>query len=92
MVQEYFLQALAPSTSRLYHSAHLRYLQFCTSLNLSPLPISQSHLCQFVSLLATEGVAHRCIKSYLSALRYLQIELLDTDPSDARTKLRVTGD
>lgn len=81
MVQEYFLQALAPSTRRSYHSAHLRYIEFCTSLNLSPLPIIQSHLCQFVSQLAAEGLAHRSIKSYLSALRYLQIELLGTDPN-----------
>lgn len=81
MVQEYFLQALAPSTRRSYHSAHLRYSQFCTSRNFSPLPIIQSHLCQFVSQLAAEGVAHRSIKNYLSALRYLQIELLGTDPN-----------
>ena len=79
MVQKYFLQALAPSTYSSYHSAHLR---FCTSLNLSPLLLFNPI---YVSLSDSSWqkvwCTHRSMKSYLSALRYFQIELLGTNPN-----------
>ena len=65
---------------RMYNSAQLRYRNFCSSMNISPLPIAQSYLCQFVASLASQGVAHKSIKSYLSAIRHLQISSLGTDP------------
>lgn len=35
--------ALASSTQHTYHSARQRYLGFCSSLNITPLPVSQYH-------------------------------------------------
>lgn len=40
---------------------------------MAPLPISESRRCSYVSFLANEGLKHRSIKSYLSAIRHLQI-------------------
>ena len=77
LVHQYYTQAIAPSTMRMYNSAQLRYRNFCSSMNISLLPIAQSYLCQFV---ASQGVAHKSIKGYLSAIRHLQISPLGTDP------------
>ena len=80
LVHQYYNQALAPSTMRMYNSAQLRYRNFCSSMNIPPLPIAQSYLCQFVASLASQGVSHKSIKGYLSAIRHLQISSLGTDP------------
>ena len=39
----------------------------------SPLPLTEISLCAYVSFLAKDGVKYQSIKSYLSALRFLQI-------------------
>ena len=80
MVQQCFIQSLAPTTIRSYHSAHIRYINFCITFNLSPIPVTQSTLCRFVALLAQEGVAHKTLKAYLSAVRYLHLPISGTDP------------
>ena len=77
LVQQYFNKALALSTMRTYNSARVRYLNFCTTVNVTPLPINQSYMCQYVALLASQRVSH---KSYISALRHLQIASLGSDP------------
>ena len=48
--------------------------------NLSPLPVTESSLCFHVSHLANEGLASSSIKSYLSAVRNLQISNGYPDP------------
>ena len=40
-----------------------------------PLPVSQSVLCQFISYLAVSGLAYGTIKTYLAAVRHLQISM-----------------
>ena len=42
--------------------------------------MSESILCKFVSYLASEGLKHRSIKTYLSGVRYLQIRSGFPDP------------
>ena len=81
MAQWFYNRALAPSTQRTYNSAQSRYVSFCSSFNLSPLPLTQSGLCKFVAFLATEGVAHKSIKGYLSALRHWHISSCGSDPN-----------
>ena len=81
MAQWLFSQALAPSTLRTYHSARARFVSFCGTANLQTLPITQSCLCRFVTYLASDGVAHRSKKCYLSALRHWQISTLGYDPN-----------
>ena len=72
-LQSYYLQGLAKSTQRTYTSAKSRFMAFCTQACTSPLPLSESVLCFYVSHLADEGLAHTTIKSYLSACRHLHI-------------------
>ena len=76
LAQSFFAHALAPSTHRTYRSAQRRYTDFCGTSSLSPIPVTQSILCLYVSSLAAQGVAHKSIKGYLSAIRHLQV---DTD-------------
>ena len=68
------------STKRSYDSAQRRYLNFCTRGKFAPLPITQKTLHRYVVFLAQEGLAHTSIKSYLSALRQLQIAQGMQDP------------
>ena len=79
----YFQAALAPSSQKTYTSAQNRYIRLCTSLQLSPLPLSEHQLCQFASFLAKKNLSHSSIKGYLSALRHLQIASGLPDPGIA---------
>ena len=47
---------------------------------MEPLPLRENQLCSFVTFLATEKLKHRSIKTYLSAIRYLQISAGLEDP------------
>ena len=79
-VQFYFTKGLAQSTLRTYRSGKDRYLKFCSQAILNPLPVSEQVLCSFVSHLAQQGLKHRTIKVYLSAVRHLQIAGNYPDP------------
>lgn len=81
MVRIALQYALAPSTQRSYSSIQTRYLVFCSSLHLSPIPVSQDVLCKFVVWLAAQGVSHSSIKGYLSAIHHLHITSLCQDPA-----------
>ena len=76
----YFAKGLAPSTIRAYKSAQSRFLQFCQKGHFTPLPLSESLLCSYVSHLADQGLKHSTLKVYLSAVRYLQIASGQGDP------------
>ncbi len=43
-------------------------------------PLQETHLCRYVSWLAKDNIAHTTVKSYLSALRHLQIARNHPDP------------
>ena len=57
-----------------------RYLNFCSSFNLVPLPLTERNLCLFVAFLATEGLQAKSISVYLAALRRLQISAGHSPP------------
>ena len=76
----YFTQGLAASSVRTYHSGVNRFLKFCQTAKYTPLPVSESVLCAFVSSLADEGLKHRSIKTYLSGVRFHQIKAGYSDP------------
>ena len=80
LARVYFGQALASSTRRSYQSAQRRYSDFCSSISLPPVPVNQSTLCLFVTHLAAQGVTHRSIKCYLSAVRHLHIAKIGSEP------------
>ena len=82
-VQQYFQQGLAPSTRKAYQSATRRFHNFCTKYNVwNPFPVSESLLCSFVAFLADDGLAPQTCKSYLAAVRNMQLSLGLPDPRD----------
>ena len=83
----YFAQGLADSSIRTYWSGqkrYPRYLKFCEQSNMSPLPLSEQILCNFVAHLADEHLKHHTVKMYLSGLHFLQIKAGLSDPFQAR--------
>ena len=73
-VQTYFEHGLAASTRRTYQAGITKFVNFCDMFNITnPLPVSQSVLCLFISYLASSGLSYGTIKTYLAAVRYLQI-------------------
>ena len=79
-MEQFFKKGLAASTQKTYRAAQVRYLDFCKRGQFQPLPTSESLLCRFVSYLAKDGLKHRSIKCYLSALRFLHIREGLPDP------------
>lgn len=75
-----FAKGLADSTLKAYKSAQKRYLNFCKSGAITPVPATEASLCRYVSQLKKDGLKHRTIKAYLSAIRYLHIEENGCDP------------
>ena len=76
VVQGYFEAGLAPSTRKTYpyQSGINCFYKFCTTYQIpTPLPVTQSTLCYFISPLAKDRLAYSTIKSYLSAVRYIHI-------------------
>ena len=65
---------------RSYNSGKNRFIVFCQEVNLTPFPAAESTLCIFVAYLALQGSKHQTLKSYLSAVRHLQIENNCFDP------------
>ena len=73
-VQSYFEHGLAASTRRTYQAGINRFILFCNTNHIChPLPVTQSLLCFYVSHLANAGLSYSSIKTYLSAVRYLQV-------------------
>ena len=72
-VQHYFTAALAQSSHKTYKVAANKYLAFCESFILSPLPTSEATLCYFTACLGQQGLAHSTIRTYISGIKQLQI-------------------
>ena len=82
-VQKYFEQGLAPSTRKTYGAASKLFCTFCAKYQVSsPFPVSEYTLCCFAAYLADEGLTAQTAKSYLSAVRNLQLSLGLPDPRD----------
>ena len=82
-VQRYFQAGLAPSTQRTYAGALRRFHAFCTHINVyDPFPVSELLLCSFAAYLADQGLSPQTIKTYLAAVRSVQISLGLPDPRD----------
>ena len=82
-VQRSFQAGLAPSTQRTYAGALRRFHAFCTHINVyDPFPVSELLLCSFAAYLADQGLSPQSIKTYLAAVRSVQISLGLPDPRD----------
>ena len=90
-VEFFFQQGVAKSTSKTYGSGWRRFQAFCIAHNITdPLPETQSVLCSFAAYLAKEGLSHQTIKTYLSAIRFLQIKDEGPEPP-SMPKLKVVN-
>lgn len=82
-VQRYFAAGLATSTQRTYAAALKRFHRFCVKYNVcSPFPVTEFLLCSFAASLADEGLAPQTGKTYLAAVRSMQISLGLPDPRE----------
>ena len=64
--------SLAPNTKRSYSVGQTEYLEFCARLSVSPFPAEERVLILFAAHLSLR-LSHSSVKSYLSAVRYLQV-------------------
>ena len=93
----YFCEkGLADSTHKTYQSALRRFGAFCSLYSiLSPFPVSEAILCYYATYLACQQLAPRTIKTYLAAIRHMQITLGLPEPREfsslPRLRLIQTG-
>ena len=82
-VRKYFQDGLAPSTQKSYGAALKCFHTFCNKYNiLAPFPVTEHLLCCFAAYLADEGLSPQTGRSYLSAVRSMQISLGLPDPRE----------
>ena len=80
------MQALAPSTRKLYNVGHEHYYGFCRLHRCNPLPASELQLAGFITYLADViKAAPATIKVYMAAVRSLHLERGHGDPFDGTT-------
>ncbi len=79
-VQKYYMMGLAESTQKLYACGMRKYLKVCSAAKLTPVPASEDTLCHFAATLATEGLRHRTIKSYMAGICHWHISDGRGDP------------
>ena len=88
--QFHYAQCLAESTHRTYQSGTHRFLTFCNTYNIpSPFPVSKHMLCYFATVLANDKLSLQTIRTYLSAVRSMQISLGFPDPRTQSTMPRL---
>src|SRR3979409_922908 len=61
--------SLAESTKKMYGVGWRSYIQYCTTANRKPLPLSEEALMNWASSTALSGCKYTTIKSYLSGIR-----------------------
>ena len=77
-VSFYFAKGLAPSTKKVIQIHSESLSPFCSANNLQLIPLSESSLSQFVSVLANSSLKYQTIKCY--RVRHLQISAGLQDP------------
>lgn len=80
VVERLLRESLTPSSRRVYCSMQNRYLIFCSEGRVQPLLTNEEIFCRFVAWLFVQGLSHQTMKSYLSAVRHLQITSRMGDP------------
>lgn len=80
VVQRLLQAGLAPSTQRAYTAGKRKYLSFCQKIDTDPLPVTEQKLLLFVAFAVKEGLKQQTIRSYLSAVRHLQVSCGGGDP------------
>ena len=80
----------------MYRSGVKHFHDFCAKFGMTiPLPVNEHVLCQFAAFLAQQGLTAQTVKTYIAAIRNLQISLGFPDPRDTsslpRLKLVLMG-
>ena len=81
-------KGIAPSTNRVYSSAQRIFLDFCTRLNLAPIPASEATLILFATELA-QTRAHSTIRTYLAGVRHLHVTNGQGNPLSGTLRLEL---
>ena len=77
-----FSSILATASPLLHTSALHQFQSFCHSSGTQlPFPVNEQTLCQFVAFLGQQSLKHHTIKTYLSGVRFWQIQSGLGDPS-----------
>ena len=69
----YRINTFASSTNRTYMAQRLAYFQFCTEVNISPLPLSQTDLGRYIAYLSRR-LCFSSVRQYLNVVRILHLE------------------
>ena len=76
MVQQLFLNCLAPSTHKNYQSGSKCFMTFCNLYNISSLfPVNEPLFLQFAMYLFKEGLKGEMVKNYMAVVKHSQISL-----------------
>ena len=79
-----FLAGIAASTRNSYNSGMKRFYAFCERFQIfTPFPVYEHLLCSYVAYLADDGLSPQTAKSYLAAVRNVQLSLGLPDPCEA---------
>ena len=62
----YYESGLSSPTHKTYEAAKRKYLNFCNSFSIQPLPTTENILRYFVACLGQESLAHSTVRTYLS--------------------------
>ena len=73
LAQIYYHKGLAPSTKNTYSAGQHKFISFCKSARLTPVPASESTLLLFAAYLANMNISYATIKIYLSAIRHMHV-------------------
>ena len=85
VVQELFYAGIAPSTWKTYQSGSKRYVSFCNKFKIhTPFPVTEKTLTFLVAYMYKEKLSGGTVKSYLAAVRHIQIALGLGDPHMGR--------
>ena len=71
----------APSTTRTYVTQRQAYLQFCTEIDISPVPLSQANLGRYIAFLSRR-LCFNSVRQYLNVVRLKHLEAGHANPLD----------
>ena len=75
-VQYFCSKGIADSTQKTYQSTLCKFAHFCSIYSLiSPFPVKEPVLCYFSLYLACQHLSPQTVKTYLAAVRHMQITL-----------------
>ena len=87
-VEELVSKGHRPSTARTYASVQHRYLRFCSTYGLSPLPATEHNILRFIAHLS-HSITHASMLVYLSAVRALHIQYSLPPPSLTAPRIKL---